>query len=113
LAILKHEIPETEYYELEPSKRDFQVGDSLTAVGYPDIYLGDKLNVRPGYITSLPTRSAVPMIEVTQKLTQGMSGGPVIDENNGVAGIIHKGGPNEGRDLAVHIKSLIEWLNEP
>jgi RNA-directed DNA polymerase len=70
------------------------------------------INVRPGFISSLPTKRAVPMVEVTQKLTQGMSGGPVIDEHNAVAGIIHKGGPTEGRDFAVHINALITWLGE-
>jgi RNA-directed DNA polymerase len=49
---------------------------------------------------------------VTQKLTQGMSGGPLLDANDAVAGIIHKGGPNEGRDFAVHIKVLEDWLKE-
>ena len=52
------------------------------------------------------------MIEVTQKLTQGMSGGPLLDLNDTVTGIIHKGGPDEGRDFAVHIKVLEDWLKE-
>ncbi|SOC40023.1 hypothetical protein SAMN05892877_106341, partial [Rhizobium subbaraonis] len=51
-------------------------------------------------------------IEVTQKLTQGMSGGPVFDDNDLVAGVIHKGGPDEGRDFAVHIDALTAWLDE-
>jgi RNA-directed DNA polymerase len=113
LAILKHEIPSTEYYELEASKRVLKAGDNLTAIGWPGFGPGDRINVRPGSISSLPTKSVVPMIEVTQKLSQGMSGGPLIDEDNAVAGIIHKGGPTEGRDFAVHIKALIKWLSEP
>jgi RNA-directed DNA polymerase len=54
----------------------------------------------------------VQLIEVTQKLTPGMSGGALLDANDAVAGIVHKGGPNEGRDFAVHIKELQDWLKE-
>jgi hypothetical protein len=55
---------------------------------------------------------ALQLIEVTQKLTPGISGGPLLDANDAVAGIIHKGGPAEGRDFAVHIKMLEDWLKE-
>lgn len=113
LAILKHDIPATEYYELDVSKRILQTGDNLTAAGYPGFGPGDKLNLRDGSISSLPTKSAVPMIEVTQKLVQGMSGGPLIGIDNAVAGVIHKGGPLEGRDFAVHVSALVEWLKRP
>jgi hypothetical protein len=40
-----------------------------------------------------------------------MSGGPLLDANDAVADIIHKGGPNEGCDLAVHIQ-VEDWLKE-
>jgi RNA-directed DNA polymerase len=53
------------------------------------------------------------MIEVAQKLAQGMSGGPLLDENGAVAGINHKGGPSEARDFAVHVNALIDWLSKP
>jgi RNA-directed DNA polymerase len=33
-----------------------------------------------------------------------------MDDDNAVAGMIHKSGPAEGRDFAVHIKALAEWL---
>ena len=52
------------------------------------------------------------MIEVDQMLTQGMSGGPVLDAKGAVVGIIHKGGPREGRDFAIHIQALRDWLKE-
>ena len=41
-----------------------------------------------------------------------MSGGPLVDAYCAVAGIIHKGGPTEGRDFAVHIEMLKNWLTE-
>ena len=111
LAVLSHEIPATEYYEFEISKRTFKAGDNTTALGFPSFGPGDKINVRSGSITSLPTKSAVQMIEVTQKLSQGMSGGPLLDEDGAVAGINHKGGPSEARDFAVHYKALTDWLS--
>lgn len=110
LAILSHEIPYTEYYELELSAKTISVNDELTAVGYPSFGLGDKTNIRKGTVSSLPTKSAVQLIEVTQKLAQGMSGGPLHDNNFAVAGVIHKGGPSEPRDFAVHIDELNKWL---
>jgi len=112
LAILEHTIPVTEYFELERSIRAVMVGDKLTALGYPGFGPGDKLNVRDGTVSSLPVKSAVKLIEVTQKLSQGMSGGPLLDSDEAVAGIIHKGGPDEGRDFAIHIEMLNDWLAE-
>jgi S1-C subfamily serine protease len=112
LAILDHKIPATEYFELAPMSRAIATGESTTAVGYPVWGPGDRLNIRPGTVSTLTVKSGVRLIEVTQKLTQGMSGGPLLDSNDAVAGIIHKGGPTEGRDFAVHIEVLEEWLKE-
>lgn len=112
LAILSHAIHETDYFELEAASRAVAVGDVVTAYGYPGYGPGDKINVRTGPVTSLPIKSAVQKIEVTQELTQGMSGGPILDAHGEVVGIVHKGGPNEGRQLAVNIRVLQEWLQE-
>lgn len=112
LAILEHQIPITEYFELLPVSHPIATGDSTTAVGYPDWGFGDDLNIRPGFVSTITVKSAVRLIEVTQKLTQGMSGGPLLDANDAVAGIIYKGGPGEGRDFAVHIQVLEDWLKE-
>jgi S1-C subfamily serine protease len=112
LAILEHAIPPTEYFELEQSNYPVVVGEELVAVGYPGFGPGDSLNVRDGTVSSLPVKHGVKMIEVTQKLSQGMSGGPLLDPTGAVAGIIHKGGPGEGRDFAIHIEMLNDWLAE-
>lgn len=108
LAILEHNIPPNEFYELEGATKKFVVGEAVTALGYPAYAPGDSLNMRKGTVSAFSVKSAVPLIEVTQKLTQGMSGGPVVDDVNRVAGVIHKGGPLEGRDFAVHIKALMD-----
>lgn len=111
LAMLDHAIPATEYFELESSTNPISVGVDLTAIGYPSFGPGDKINVRGGKVSSLPVRHGVQLIEVTQKLSPGMSGGPLLD-GNAVAGIVHKGGPSEGRDFAIHIEVLRAWLAE-
>jgi RNA-directed DNA polymerase len=57
-------------------------------------------------------KSGVQLIEVTQKVAQGMSGGPLLDAYQNVVGINHKGGPDMARDFAVHINELTAWLAE-
>ncbi|MBZ0162883.1 MAG: trypsin-like peptidase domain-containing protein [Notoacmeibacter sp.] len=112
LAILEHTIPATEYFQLNGATQAVAVGDELTAVGYPGFGPGDRVNVREGKVSSLATKHAVELIEVTQKLSQGMSGGPLLNSDNAVVGVIHKGGPDEGRDFAVRIEMLNTWLAE-
>jgi RNA-directed DNA polymerase len=112
LALLEHDIASTEYFELVLSSHVVAQGDHLTAVGYPGYGPGDRINARAGTVSSLTVKSGVEMIEVTRTLTQGMSGGPLLYGDDGVVGIIHKGGPGEGRNFAVGIKMLIRWLEE-
>jgi retron-type reverse transcriptase len=112
LAILKHNIPATDYFEFERSQGNVTVGDDVIALGYPGFGPGDGLNVRGGKVSSLPVKSAVRLVEVSQKLAQGMSGGPILDNVNSVVGIIHKGGPEEARDFGISIKALNSWLSE-
>lgn len=112
LAILEHDIPSTDYFELEAATHAVAVGNEVTAFGYPDINNGDRLNVRPGSVTSLPIRSSCQMVEVSQELAQGMSGGPVMNAHDQVVGIIHKGGPQEARQIAIAIEVLEQWIAE-
>jgi RNA-directed DNA polymerase len=81
-------------------------------LGYPGYGPGDKLNVRSGTVSSLPVKSGVQLVEVTQKIAQGMSGGPLLDAHQNVIGINHKGGTDMARDFAVHINELRAWLAE-
>jgi S1-C subfamily serine protease len=113
LAMLEHSIPSTEFFELVRSTISIAVGDESFALGYPDFGPGDTLSTRAGKVSSLPVKRTIKLIEVTQKLPQGMSGGPLVDSANGVVGIIHKGGPEEARDFAIHIEVLNAWLVSP
>ena len=112
LAILAHAVHDAEYFELGAASRTIAVGDVVSAYGYPGYGPGDKINLRTGTVTSRPTKSAVQMIEVTQELSQGMSGGPILDAHGEVIGVIHKGGSNESRQLAIQIGVLQEWVQE-
>lgn len=111
LAVLDHApIPATEFYELEPAAKEVAVTDAVMAVGYPDWGLGERLNIRSGEVSLLTARFGVRMIEVTQQLTQGMSGGPILNAAGEVVGIVHKGGPDEGRQLAIRLSELEDSL---
>lgn len=107
VAVLDHaDIPSTEFYELKPAAKAAAVSDAILAVGYPLWGFGERLNIRPGEVSLLTVRSGVLLIEVTQQLTQGMSGGPILNAEGEVVGIVHKGGPQEGRQLAIRLCQL-------
>ena len=110
LAVLGHSIPENEFYELDPSTNGVLTGDATVAIGYPGFGPGDKVNVRPGDVTSPPIKGGIQKVEVQKILTPGMSGGPLLNSNGQVIGVIHKGGAEEERQLAIDISVLHKWL---
>lgn len=116
LAVLDHTcIPTTEFYELELDSASsvIKTGDTVMALGYPNWGgLGERMNIRLGVVSLLTPRSGVQMIEVTQQLTQGMSGGPILNGAGQVVGVIHKGGPEEGRQLAIRMTEITKLLQE-
>lgn len=99
-------IPTNEFYELEPSTKAVVVTDGVTAMGYPDWGLGEQPNIRSGEISLLTVRFGVQLLEVTQQLAQGMSGGPILNVAGEVVGIIQKGGAGEERQLAIRLSEL-------
>jgi len=112
LALLESTLPITEYFELERSREVVIENSIAIALGYPDYGPGDRLNIRQGTVSSLPMKMGVQLIEVTQKIAPGMSGGPLLDASQSVIGINHRGGPEMARDFAVHINELTTWLDE-
>ena len=112
IAILSESISTNEYFQFKISNSQVKFGDLVTAIGYPGFGPGDRINIREGTVTSIAIKHGVPLIEVSQKLPQGMSGGPIINDKNEVVGIIHKGGPEMPRDFAINISALKDWLHE-
>lgn len=110
LALISHSIPTTDYFELEDFAGLPITGADTIAAGFPSYGPGDRLNIRPGTVSSLAVKHAVNLIEVTQKLSQGMSGGPLLTHDHAVMGVIHKGGPDEPRDFAVTLTELKKWV---
>lgn len=88
------------------------IGRKTSLPSLTRIFGKHRLNIRSGTVSSLPVKNAVQLVEVTQKIAQGMSGGPLLDAHQNVIGINHKGGPEMARDFAVHIKELTAWLAE-
>ena len=112
LAILTHTIPASDFYELEVADQSLNDEDSVISVGYPDFGPGDKLTVRPGVVSSLPKKNGVQKIETNINISPGMSGGPLLNAENQLVGINHKGGPDEDRDLAIHLDELLTFAAE-
>lgn len=110
IAVLEHDIANTEFFELDIS--DLPETEILTviAAGYPDFGPGDKLNRRLGTINSVNSKNSIRYFETSQIIAPGMSGGPLLDINNNVCGVNHKGGPAETRNLAIHISELKLFL---
>lgn len=110
LAILSHAIPPTDFFQFAKSLIPAAAGDAVTAFGYPDFNPADKINIRSGTVSSTTVKSLIPLVEVNFKLSQGMSGGPLINSSDAVVGIIHKGGPEMPRDFAIVISELDKWI---
>lgn len=107
LAILDTSaIPKSDFYEMELATTAVATLDRVVALGYPSWGLGERLNIRPGEVTVLTPKFGVPFVEVTQQLSQGMSGGPLIDREGKVIAVIRSGGPSEPRQFAVHAKEI-------
>ncbi|MEM1009199.1 MAG: reverse transcriptase domain-containing protein, partial [Myxococcota bacterium] len=100
LAILHHSIPSEDYIELSRAEREPNVGEETSLWGFPAYSVGNKIEERRGRVVSHPTKSAVALLCVDQKINQGNSGGPLLNSAREVVGVAHKGGPDEAQDLA-------------
>lgn len=107
ISIVDFDVPNEKYeslsYSTSPTARE-----DITAIGYPGFEPGDSINERDMKITSLLTRSAVRKLEMGGLVDVGMSGGPVINSNYQVYGIITHGGPQETRQFATLFAEVLD-----
>lgn len=111
-AILNHSVPSALYENLTRYRVRARGGDRARAYGYTDYQKGDPVTSSVGEISHLNVRSTVKFLNLSFKVGQGMSGGPVVDDYARVIGMIHKGGPDELRDYAVVIDEVFSLASE-
>jgi RNA-directed DNA polymerase len=58
------------------------------------------------------TKHGVKLLEVSAILTDGMSGGPIINDQHQVIGVAKKGGIQERKQLAVEVAELLKLAGE-
>ena len=87
------------------------VGDTVYAVGSP---LGFEGTFSPGMVSGLRNLANMSLIQVTAPISAGSSGGPLLDVQGRVLGVI-VGTLTEGQNLnfAVPTTTLTSWLREP
>jgi RNA-directed DNA polymerase len=112
LVILEHDLPEEEQVFLKPGAVPPRTREPILALGFPSFDHGDELSMRPGEIVARPTRHGVKYIEVDATLDNGLSGGPIVNDRYEVMGVVHWGGGDISRQLAVNISEVIAFANE-
>lgn len=112
LAILEHNVPPEEQTFLKPATASERTKTPITALGFPDFGPGDSLAERPGHIVGRATKGGVKLIEVSSILSDGLSGGPIVNDRNEVLAIIHKGGPLENKQLGIDISEVVKLASE-
>ncbi|WP_187434765.1 reverse transcriptase domain-containing protein [Bradyrhizobium cytisi] len=112
LMILEHDVPTTDYLSLPVVTSPEQRDDKIVALGFPDYGPGDQLSRRGGQIYGRATKHGVKLLEVSAILSDGISGGPVVNDQHQVIGIAKKGGIEERKQLAVEVSELLKLADE-
>ena len=97
--------------------------ESVYALGFPgeaeylqdvNTYTSEDVTISAGQVNKLNTVNGVDFVQHSGKTTSGASGGPLVDENGAVVGII-KGSSGDGMDAnyyyAIAIDQLIKTLD--
>ena len=95
--------------------------DSVTAFGYPfgkDLALSDKsapsITVSVGRITALRRdKEGLQFIQLDASLNPGNSGGPVLDANGKIVGVVEAGVPGAALNFAIPVHLLTKFLQTP
>ncbi|MBO4170593.1 trypsin-like peptidase domain-containing protein [Cereibacter azotoformans] len=112
ICILKHDVPENKFEGLKPCRVPARGGDVVRAFGFTDYQVGDAVTTSRGEVSHVATRSGVKLLNLSFKIGQGMSGGPIMDRMERVVGVVHKGGPLELRDYAVTLNAVLSLHEE-
>lgn len=121
IAVLK--IPRTHLPAVEimsgATKADPPSGSPILAIGYPGspTKVTDPTlepSVKNGQVSNHRTQNGHPFLEISAAITQGMSGGPVVDLNGQIVGVISQLSPDETQafNLASAATTLTDVLRD-
>ncbi|MEU4804087.1 trypsin-like peptidase domain-containing protein [Actinosynnema sp. NPDC023587] len=115
VAVLK--IPRENLPSIEVRRDQPPVGAPILAIGYPgstDKTVDPSLEPsnKNGQISARRTQGGRPFYEFSAAATHGMSGGPVVDMQGGIVGLISQGSPGETQsfNFAASSQTLSEVL---
>ena len=66
-------------------------GDGVLSVGFPAYKFGGKHHIQPHAVSGVYVASAVQKMSLTGTVVGGLSGGPVLDKENRVVGLVQRG----------------------
>jgi S1-C subfamily serine protease len=108
IAYVEGKLPQVGAYGASP-----QPGDEVTVVGYP---AGEELTLSPGTVIDLPRggRYEIPgrVMRLTSRVVPGNSGGPVLDRNGKIAGVVYAYELGTGFGLAIPVDTLRRLARE-
>lgn len=88
LAVLEHNVPETDYEELELADREeAKRGETISIVGWPNYAPGDEITVRQGHVDSFRQKSGIRRVCISCGIVAGNSGGPAFDAARQLMGV--------------------------
>lgn len=86
------------------------IGNDITALGFPGI--DSKLTLTTGKITGFETVSSQNMITISAVVEEGESGGPLLNKNEDLIGIITATKEFSKDNYAIDIRNITPWIND-
>lgn len=101
ISILKTELRiDSNHPKLK--KANIKIGEKITIAGFPNYSPGSSMQWQEGKVIGSCVRGGIKFYNIDAKIIEGMSGGPVLDDNYDVIGVIIYGNKNQSdadRDL--------------
>jgi len=111
LALIKVETPQQALHILKLEKKEPRIGETIFAIGSP---LGLEYTVSDGIISALRNyKGRIKVLQITAPISQGSSGGPIINLNGDVVGVATMS-IEEGQNLnfAVSVNNIFNMIKQ-
>lgn len=90
-----------------------EIGIKVFVVGYPDYTPGQHAYVASASIATKYVRASVSVLELNTPLSEGISGGPVVDPSGKIIGIVTKGAKSGmGSNLATAYGEIVAAVGD-